>query len=157
MPPALLEAVRATARPVFMARMARIGWIRKPPPFVAPTATDLSLEERWAALEPYWERVRHTGYGTCLRLAIRDLFGVQDLDEKTYERLSAAIADSRRVGWYRHVLKEKAGIAVSLQDDYRTAVDESYCPHGAPGAFRLRDDAGDLRNIEADTERPSTR
>src|SRR5512136_610349 len=106
MPPALLEAVRATARPVLMERMARIGWIRKPPPFVAPTGTDLSLEERWTALEPYWERVRHTGYGTCLRLAIRDLFGFQELNEKTYEPLSAAIADSRRVGWYRHVLKE---------------------------------------------------
>ena len=37
--------------------------------------------------------------------------------------LSEAIAASRRVGWYRHVLKEKAGIALSLQDDYRTAVD----------------------------------
>ena len=48
MPPALLEAVRGAARPVLMERMARIGWIRKPPPFVAPTRADLSLEERWS-------------------------------------------------------------------------------------------------------------
>jgi hypothetical protein len=73
MPPALLEAVRGAARPVLMERMARIGWIRKPPPFAAPTRADLSLEERWAALAPYWDRIRHTGYGTCLRIAIRDL------------------------------------------------------------------------------------
>ncbi len=154
MPPGLLEAVRATARPVLVERMARIGWIRKPPPMVAPSGADLSLEERWAALEPYWERIRHTGYGTCLRLAIRDLFGVQGMDKTTYQRLSAAIAASRRVGWYRHVLQEKAGIAVSLQDDYRTAVDRAlFAPMVRLEHFACATTRGDLRNIEADTDR----
>ncbi len=154
MPPAVLEAVRVTARPVLVERMARIGWIRKPPPFVAPTGTDLSLEERWAALAPYWERIRYTGYGTCLRIAMRDIFGVPDLNEKTIEPLSEAIASSRRVGWYRHVLKEKAGIAVSLQDDYRTAVDrELFAPMVRLEHFACATTRNDLRNIEADTER----
>lgn len=154
MPPAVLETVRATARPVLMERMARIGWIRKPPPFVAPSGTDLSLEERWAALAPYWERIRNTGYGTCLRIAIRDIFGVQDLNEQTYAGLSEAIAGSRRVGWYRHVLKDKAGIAMSLQDDYRTAVDrELFAPMVRLEHFACATTRGDLRNIEADTER----
>jgi hypothetical protein len=154
MPPAVLETVRATARPVLMERMARIGWIRKPPPFVTPSGTDLSLEERWAALAPYWERIRNTGYGTCLRIAIRDIFGVQDLNEQTYAGLSEAIAGSRRVGWYRHVLKDKAGIAMSLQDDYRTAVDrELFAPMVRLEHFACATTRGDLRNIEADTDR----
>src|SRR5512138_2531529 len=75
MPPAVLETVRSTARPVLTERMARIGWIRKPAPFAAPSQPDASLDERWAALAPYWSRIRNTGYGTCLRIAIRDLFG----------------------------------------------------------------------------------
>jgi hypothetical protein len=154
MPPALLEAVRVTARPVLVERMARIGWIRKPPPFASPTKPDLSLEERWAALAPYWERVRHTGYGTCLRIAIRDLFGVPDLNGQTYAELSDAIAGSRRDGWYRHVLKEKAGIAVSVQDDYRTAVDRAFfAPVVRLEHFACATTRGDLRNIEADTGR----
>jgi predicted TIM-barrel fold metal-dependent hydrolase len=154
MPPALLEAVRATARPVLVERMARIGWIRKPPPFAAPSKPDLSLEERWAALAPYWEWIRHTGYGMCLRIAIRELFGVHELNGQTYARLSDAIANSRRVGWYRHVLKERAGIAVSLQDDYRTDVDrELFAPVVRMEQFACATTRGDLRNIEADTGR----
>jgi predicted TIM-barrel fold metal-dependent hydrolase len=152
MPPALLEAVRVTARPVHVERMARIGWIRKPPPFAAPTKPDLSLAERWAALAPYWERIRTTGYGTCLRIALRDLFGVPDLNAQTYAPLSEAIAGSRRVGWYRHVLKERAGIAVSIQDDYRTAVDrELFVPVVRLEHFACPMTRGDLKNIEADT------
>lgn len=154
MPPGLLEAVRATARPVLVDRMARIGWIRKPPPFAVPTRPDLSLEERWTALAPYWERIRATGYGTCLRIAIRDLFGVPDLNERTYAHLSDAIRNSRRAGWYRHVLKERAGIALSIQDDYRTAVDRAlFAPVVRLEHFACATTRGDLRNIEADTGR----
>ena len=154
MPPALLEAVRGAARPVLMERMARIGWIRKPPPFAAPTRADLSLEERWAALAPYWDRIRHTGYGTCLRIAIRDLFGVADLNGQTYRQLSDAIAGSRRAGWYRHVLRDKAGIAVSIQDDFRTGVDkELFAPVVRLEHFACATTRGDLRNIESDTGR----
>ena len=154
MPPALLEAVRGAARPVLVERMARIGWIRKPPPFAAPTRANLSLEERWAALAPYWDRIRHTGYGTCLRIAIRDLFGVADLNGQTYRQLSDAIAGSRRAGWYRHVLRDKAGIAVSIQDDFRTGVDkELFAPVVRLEHFACATTRGDLRNIESDTSR----
>jgi uncharacterized protein len=154
MPPGLLESVRATARPVLVERMARIGWIRKPSPFAAPTKPDLTLDERWTALEPYWGRIKHTGYGTCLRIAIRDLFGVPDLTGQTYVQLSEAIRDSRRSGWYRHVLKEKARIAVSIQDDYRTAVDRDlFAPVVRLEQFACASTRGDLRNIEADTGR----
>jgi len=152
MPAGLLEAVRTTARPVLVERMARIGWIRKPPPFAAPTRPDLSLDQRWTALAPYWECIRSTGYGTCLRIAIRDLFGAPDLNERTYAQVSDAIAGSRRVGWYRHVLKEKAGIAMSIQDDYRTAVDrELFAPVVRLEHFACATTRGDLRHIEADT------
>lgn len=154
MPSAVLEAVRGSARPVLVERMERIGWIRKPPPFVAPTKPDLSQDEKWAALSPYWDRIRHTGYGTCLRIAIRDLFGISDLTGQTYASLSDAIANSRRAGWYRHVLKEKARIAVSIQDDYRTDVDrELFAPVMRLEHFACPTTRGDLRNIEADTGR----
>jgi predicted TIM-barrel fold metal-dependent hydrolase len=154
MTPAVLEAVRYTARPVLMERMARIGWIRKPPPFPAPPPGDLSIDARWAALAPHWRHIRHTGYGTCLRIAMRDLFGLPDLDGETYGRLSDAIAASRRAGWYREVLKQRARIAVSLQDDYRTAVDRDFfAPVVRLEHFACPTTRQDLRAIEADTGR----
>jgi hypothetical protein len=86
----------------------------------------MSLEERWDAIEPYWECIRHTGYGKCLLIAVKDLFGVPDLNRQTYQQLSTAIAASRRPGWYHHVLKEKAGIAISILDGGRTTVDKRF-------------------------------
>jgi uncharacterized protein len=123
MPPALLEAVRSPTRPVILERAARV---RRPRPYPEPDRGDMSLDERWDAVEPYWEHIRHTGYGMCLRIAVRDLFHVPDLNRQTYRGLSEAIAASRRPGWYTHVLKEKAGIAISILDDWRTTVDTAF-------------------------------
>lgn len=123
MSPALLEAVRLPIRPVLVERSARM---RRPRPYPAPARTDMSLAERWDAIEPYWERIRHTTYGTCLRIAARDLLGVPDISRESYRRLSDAIAASNRPGWYAHVLKEKARIILSIQDDGRAAVDRTF-------------------------------
>ncbi len=123
MPPALFEAVRFPGRAVLIERALRQ---RRPRFFPVPSRTDMTLEERWQAIEPYWERIRHTGYGRCLLVAVRDLFGIPDLSRETYRRLSDAIAASARPGWYQHVLKDKARIAISLEDDGRADVDKRF-------------------------------
>ncbi len=152
MPPAVLEAVRIGSRPVFEERIARIGWIRKLPPLPAPSRTDLSPQERWRALAPSGSARRPTGYGQCLRIAMRDIFGVDDLNERTHEQLSAAIAASRRPGWYRHVLRDRARIEVAIQDDYRTDVDrELFVPALRLDHFACPSCRADLAAIEADT------
>jgi uncharacterized protein len=152
MPPALLEAVRMGARPVLSERLTRTWWMRKTPPLIAPSRPDLSPQERWKALEPFWGHTRTTGYGTCLRIAMRDLFGVEDLNAATHERLSEAITASRRAGWYRHVLKDKAHIELGIQDDFRTAVDrELFVPVVRLDHFACASSRADLRAIEADT------
>jgi uncharacterized protein len=123
MPPALLESVRLPTRPVLMERSTRI---RRPRPFPVPAQSDSSLAKRWDAIEPYWERIRHTGYGKCLLIAARDLFDAPDISRQTFDWLSEAIAASRRPGWYSHVLKNKAGIAISILDDGRADVDKDF-------------------------------
>jgi hypothetical protein len=123
MPPALFEAVRLPIRAVLVERAART---RRPRPYPVPARTDMSLEERWDAVDPYWDCIQHTGYGRCLRIAARDLFGVPDINRESYRRLSEAIAESKRPGWYRHVLKDKARIAISIQDDGRATVDKTF-------------------------------
>jgi len=123
MPPALLEAVRLPTRQVLVDRAARM---RRPRPYPIPTRADMSLEERWNAIEPYWEHSRYTGYGKCLLIAVRDLFGIPEISRLTYRQLSEAIAASNRPGWYEHVLKDKARIAISIQDDGRADVNKIF-------------------------------
>jgi predicted TIM-barrel fold metal-dependent hydrolase len=77
---------------------------------------DRPLEEGWKEFAPFWPRIRTTGYGKALLLAARDLFGIEDINEETWRELSARIASANRAGWYREVLKERAGIEVALLD-----------------------------------------
>lgn len=74
------------------------------------------LDERWAKFAPYWEHSRTTGYGRALLIAARDLYGVEDINERSWLGLSEAITASNRPGWYRQVLRERAGIEVSILD-----------------------------------------
>jgi predicted TIM-barrel fold metal-dependent hydrolase len=152
MPVPLLESLREGSRPVLTERIARINWIRKMQTLAVPSKTGMSLEERWNAFAPFWENIRFTGYGICLRIALRDIFAFDDITGKTYEPLSRAIAESARPGWYRHVLKDKAGISMSILDDYRTDVDrEFFAPVVRLEHFACPVSRGDLRLIEADT------
>jgi uncharacterized protein len=85
---------------------------------VLETVRDVTrpLDERWALFAPYWEHVRTTGYGRALLVAARDLHDVDDINADTWSDLSARITASNRPGWYREVLRERAGIEVAIAD-----------------------------------------
>ena len=113
MPPRLMEAVRIPMHRVRVAAYKR----RRVRRFIPqPEREDMSLDERWEAMEPYWEMIRNTAYAKMTLIAIRDLFGIDDLNRDTYGKLSQAIAESRRPDWYRYVMKQKAKIGVSIVD-----------------------------------------
>ncbi len=107
MPPRLLEAARLPMYRYRILSAGRTKLSRIPP---KPVREDMSLEERWQAIKPYWEAAKTTAYGRSVLLAARDLFGVDDLNDSTYVKLSDAVAATRKPGWYRHVLKECANI-----------------------------------------------
>ena len=75
----------------------------------------LGPRDKWDLIAPYWERIRGTGHARCLEVAVRDLYGLDGLSAATIEPLSAAMAASRRPGYYREVY-DRAGIAVALWD-----------------------------------------
>ncbi len=74
------------------------------------------LEERWNKFFPYWEKTKNTGYALCLTIAVRDLFGIEGINEDTYKELNEKLLASNKKGWYEYVLKEKALIDVSILD-----------------------------------------
>ena len=67
--------------------------------------------ERWRLFEPHWKAAQFTGYGQCLRIAMRDIYGAEDISSANIERLNEVIASHNKPGLYRKVLKERARIA----------------------------------------------
>jgi len=121
MPPALMEAVRL---PMYRYRVAMNERMHLGRFLPKPEPEGMSLEERWDAFEPYWDAIRNTAYAKQTLITARDIFGVDDLNRNTYQQLSQAIADSRRPGWYRHIMKERAGIDISILDRQTSDVDK---------------------------------
>ena len=111
MPLPLLQSVRL---PMYRYELVFNEMLREGKEILPPERDDLSLEERWQALEPYWERIRNTAYAKQTLLAVKDIFGFEDLSRETYAPLSQAIAESRGQNWYRKVMKEMAKIDLSI-------------------------------------------
>ena len=149
MPPRLLEAVRL---PFHRYRADYDRRYRTGRSLPEPSDESLSLEERWSAMEPYWEAMRTTAYGRWTLIMIRDLFGVDDLSRGTFEALSEAISASRKPGWFKHVLKEKAGIERSIIDLRTTDVDaEFFSPVMRMDPYVAVRSRADLDVLEQDT------
>ncbi len=111
--PRMMEAIRLPMYPVRVEIYKRRKVRRIIP---EPERADMSLDERWQAMEPFWDMIRNTAYARQTLITIRDIFGIDDLNRNTYRQLSEAIAKSRKPDWYRHVMKEKANIDVSIVD-----------------------------------------
>ena len=79
--------------------------------------SEIPLEKRWKDLAPYWPFTRTMGYGRCMLIAARDLFGVEDINAQTYRLLSERISAANRSGWYQTVLKDRARIETCVLDD----------------------------------------
>jgi hypothetical protein len=149
-----LEAIRAPARAMTEALRGRI-WPRDPTyPFTERLPVEEpSLDEKWTGFAPFWERTRNTGYARCILIALRDLFGIPDLNDDTYRDVSTALQDSNRPGWFRYVLKDRAGIEVSVLDRVSTDVDRTlFAPSIRFDRFVDVRDLIDLQRLEYETD-----
>ena len=73
--------------------------------------------DKWRYLEPYWPAVKNTGYGQAVRIAIQQIYDVDDLSAATVKKVQAAYEQTRRAGFYRHILCELGKIE-SCQVNY---------------------------------------
>src|SRR5207247_8916170 len=87
-----------------------------------PTTQPSLIAERWRQFEPFWKFARFTGYGQALRIAIRDVYGFEEISLSTLPRINDAIRTNNNPGLYRRILKERARIRVAVLDDYWNAV-----------------------------------
>ena len=77
---------------------------------------DKPLQERWQTVEPYWEACRFTGYGRALDIAVKGLYKIDGISVDTLEAVNEAFLGSLQPGHFRHVLKDKCNIEISLLD-----------------------------------------
>jgi hypothetical protein len=65
---------------------------------------------KWTILEPYWPRIRHTGYAQAVEIAVRRLYGVAGLSPEAIDRVQEGYRRALEPGLYRRVLRDVAGI-----------------------------------------------
>ena len=75
---------------------------------------DIPLEQRWASFEPYWEQIRWTSYSKAALIAAKKFYGCDDINVKTYKKISQAIQEANKPGLYERVLKDACNIRTAL-------------------------------------------
>ncbi len=90
------------------------------PPATARTLDDpkIPLRDRWASFEPYYRAARFTGYGQAFRIAMKDIYAIDNLNASTVERAESAIRAMNKPGLYEEVLHRRAKILYGVLDDY---------------------------------------
>ena len=84
---------------------------------------DLPLDLRWKIVSPYIPFIRYGSYARPAFIAAKEFYGFDDISDKTYEGLSAKMAQANTPGIYRRVLRDKCHIRVSLTQAGRTDYD----------------------------------
>jgi hypothetical protein len=76
--------------------------------------TEASLDEKWRIVAPYWERIKHGSYARPIRIAVREVYGFEDLTEDTYRPLSEVMMEHNTPGIYEHLIQELCNIETCL-------------------------------------------
>ena len=81
-----------------------------------------SLEARWKTFAPFWERIRWTCFSRPALLGARRFCGVDDINDQTYQAISAAMQQANTPGIYDRVLRQACNIRICLTNAYGTEV-----------------------------------
>jgi predicted TIM-barrel fold metal-dependent hydrolase len=71
---------------------------------------DIDPHDKWALIEPYWPAIKNTGYGQAVRIAIEELYNVNELSSRTINKVQSGYEDLRKPGFYKKILVERAKI-----------------------------------------------
>jgi hypothetical protein len=104
-------------------------------------------------LAPFWEKIQNTGYARALNLAVKGLYNIDGLNERTCRDLEVKMRSANKPGLYKWVLKEKAGVGLSILDNETVDVDRSFfVPVMRFDDFILLKERGDIEALERKCE-----
>ena len=70
-----------------------------------PNAENESPVVLWRRLEPFWNAVKNTGYGRAARITIKELYGIDKIEESVISKLQQAFAELAVPGFYEKILR----------------------------------------------------
>lgn len=76
--------------------------------------------DKWTILAPYWPLVKNTGYGRAVAISMAMLYDVDRLSVDSVAKLQDGYQKTRRAGFYREIISERARIE-SCQVNYLAA------------------------------------
>jgi len=83
----------------------------------------IPLEKRWEMFAPFLKYIKYGSYARPAFIVAKEIYGFDDINEKTYKALSERIAAENKPGIYHKILREKCGIRVALTQANRTDYD----------------------------------
>lgn len=104
----------------------------------------LSPLEKWRLVEPWFRAISGSGYWHCIQIAMRDLYGIEDLSADTVGPLSDKMDAVNRDTWTREVF-DRAGIEIALEQNLW--LDTAYPKQAYPDIF-LYDMADPFTNLD---------
>lgn len=84
----------------------------------------VKIEKRWKDLEPFWLQVNNTAYAQALKIAVRDLYKIEQINQNTIAEIANRVEEASKPGLYSHVF-QKAGIKWAMVHD----LDDIYNPN----------------------------
>lgn len=84
---------------------------------------DRPVADWWPNIRPYWQQVKYGSYARALRITVRDIFGLPDVNDNTIAALAEAVKADNRPGLYRRIMQERCGIRTAI-----TCVDQPSFP-----------------------------
>ncbi|MHB9106902.1 MAG: amidohydrolase family protein [Armatimonadota bacterium] len=82
---------------------------------IQDTVEGVDSEECWRLIKPWYGKTRNTAYFEALRIALRDLYGVEDFTDETIVPLTEAMRREVRPGFTRRVF-DRAGIDYAMNN-----------------------------------------
>lgn len=117
---------------------------------------DLSSENKYRLVAPYWDRIRHTGYAQALRYTFRGLYGEDDLTAESLPRIAERYRETVQPGFYSNILRH-----ANIESCHVNSMQRIYMETEQPALLKqdlsilhfCRCSAADVSRVEAETSK----
>ena len=75
---------------------------------------DIPLEKRWESIAPHLDQIKELSHYRATKIALKDFYGVEDLNETNYREVSERINADNTPGLYHRIFRDRCGIKVCL-------------------------------------------
>jgi predicted TIM-barrel fold metal-dependent hydrolase len=74
----------------------------------------LSFEQKWQKILPHLEQIKFGCYYRPFSIALKNIYGIDDLNESTVNLANEKIKDANKPGLYKSILRDRCGIEKTL-------------------------------------------